>query len=84
MCASWNIYPLCIEQFELKGLVSIDCKHFKVYPVEKKCELSTLIADLNLEYMIGCVYYEFAREEEDILEDKKENGVILMDQVGRI
>ena len=59
-------------------LETIESERFKLYPVKEKCELSSLIVKHGLRYRIGCVYYEFARKEEDVSEDKH---IILMDKV---
>ena len=63
---------------ESENLQHIEEGRFTIYAVDKNCELSSLIVKHNLTYRIGGVYYEFARNEEDVTEDK---GVILMDKV---
>ena len=52
--------------------------NFRSIFVDKDCELTTLLVTHGLTYRRGCVYYEFARERENISEDKK---IILRDEV---
>ena len=59
-------------------LERIESSRFKVYPVTKKIILSSFLVEQSLTFKIGCVYYEFARKEEDISEDKH---IILMSRV---
>ena len=59
-----------------EDLDCVDPKRFKLYHVDMDCELGYFIAECDLPYRVGSVYYEFFREEEDITEDKE---IILMD-----
>ena len=59
-------------------LEPIENSRFNVYPVTKNTILSYFLVEKNLTFKIGCFYYEFTRNEEDISEDKH---IILMRRV---
>lgn len=61
--------------FDTDDLETVDSKQFKLYDVDKNCELGFFMAKCGLHYRIGSVYYEFSRKEEIITEDK---DIILM------
>ena len=63
--------------FKADDLDPVDPKRFKLYRVDKNCELGSFMAKCGLHYTrIGSVYYEFFRKEEIITEDK---DIILME-----
>ena len=62
-------------RFDTDDLEIVDPKQFKLYEVDKNCELGSFMARCGLRYRIGSVYYEFFRKEEIITEDK---DIILM------
>ena len=73
--------PIALEDltgliFDTDDLEIVDPKQFKLYEVDKNCELGSFMAKRGLHYdRIGSVYYEFSRKEEIITEDK---DIILM------
>ena len=62
--------------FNTDDLDPVDPKRFKLYHVDKDCELGSFMAKCGHHYnRIGSVYYEFFRKEESITADK---DIILM------
>ena len=65
-----------MEDLTTDDLEIVDPEQFKLYEVDKDCELGYFMARCGLHYnRIGSVYYEFVRKQEIITEDK---DIILM------
>lgn len=54
--------------FEDREVVNPNC--FRIIDVEKDCELTTLMSEEKIPYVVGSVYYEFSRKHEQISTDK--------------